>query len=574
MATLQDYLGITALRDAWPKWKANVVAVNNQVINHVAGSADKHAAQDITYTGGFADKTEVNAALDQAKTEIDTIVINASIDPEVALARDSTVKGETFDTLDARLEEDEQDLESYKAESATLSSFPIIVPEVDDTARIQRAIAYAISNKKNLIGSNGDCTISNTIYIPRNADFDKQIILDFNNMNFIVPADVVLFESGYLDGATWFSGMGATIDTNNSFGMELKNFTIEGGLKGIRLNSWNIGCKVTNITSNLCPTVLEMNNCYYSEIDNVKTKGVGGEYLDTRFLFTGYSNLMKISRCTAPNSAIGYKFTGACIAVKFFSNSLEGQTVGVNFASAVYDVSVSDNYIENIYDTAFKFDSQIYNAKFSNNYFNFKGDAWYAFDFIPLPNNNIVIEADNMFNAMIDDSYFFKTVDNVVGYNLFTFKRPQKNLASLADLYSNPTHFSQQGLMKRVYMMPGGRGNLVNGYIPANYSGRYTNGVGALTGAKWVDNSNTVVTLETKTVYSTTQKIYVNLRVSASVFIYIKGEFIGLVFYEYTDTGVVVSTKLSIAIVDEFQVITSVAQAANITAVRGEVRLI
>ena len=118
MATLQDYLGITKLRDAWPKWKANVITVNNQVINHVAGTADKHAAQDITYTGDFVGKTEVKAAIDQAKTEIDTIVVNASVDPEVALARDSTVKGETFDTLDARLEESEQDLVSYKADNA------------------------------------------------------------------------------------------------------------------------------------------------------------------------------------------------------------------------------------------------------------------------------------------------------------------------------------------------------------------------------------------------------------------------------------------------------------------------
>ena len=155
MATLQDYLGITKLRDAWPKWKANVVAVNNQVINHVAGSADKHltsditndseeagtttadaintnkvkvathiagtadkhSAQDITYTGDFVGKTEVKAALDQAKTEIDTIVVNASIDPEVAFARDSAVKSKTFTTLDDRLEEDEQDLVSYKAET-------------------------------------------------------------------------------------------------------------------------------------------------------------------------------------------------------------------------------------------------------------------------------------------------------------------------------------------------------------------------------------------------------------------------------------------------------------------------
>ena len=158
MATLQDYLGITKLRDAWPKWKANVVAVNNQVIahiagtadkhltshvindseeagtttadaintnkakvaDHVAGTADKHSAQDITYTGDFTGKTEVKAALDQAKTEIDTIVISASIDPEVALARESLVKAKTFATIDARFEESEQDLVSYQTETTAL----------------------------------------------------------------------------------------------------------------------------------------------------------------------------------------------------------------------------------------------------------------------------------------------------------------------------------------------------------------------------------------------------------------------------------------------------------------------
>ena len=143
MATLQDYLGITALRDAWPKWKANVIAINNQVINHVAGSADKHAAQDITYTGDFVGKTEVKAALDQAKTEIDTIVVNASVDPEVALARDSTVKGETFDTLDARLEEDEQDLVSYKADNAI--SIKDYGAKNDDSEDISTALLAALA---------------------------------------------------------------------------------------------------------------------------------------------------------------------------------------------------------------------------------------------------------------------------------------------------------------------------------------------------------------------------------------------------------------------------------------------
>ena len=169
MATLQDYLGITALRDAWPKWKANVIAINNQVINHVAGSADKHSAQDITYTGDFDGKTEVKAALDQAKTEIDTIVISASIDPEVAFARDSAVKSKVFGSLDARLEEDEQDFVSYKAETtaqindlmaAKLFKIFATMPTVDQLAAnevglVLGDIVYPITMQDLMVLTNG-----------------------------------------------------------------------------------------------------------------------------------------------------------------------------------------------------------------------------------------------------------------------------------------------------------------------------------------------------------------------------------------------------------------------------------
>ncbi len=77
--------------------------------NHVAGTLNKHNAEHINYSGSFIGKDNVKAALDQAKSEIDTIVTNASKDPEVALARNSAVKAKTFATLDDRLEESEQE---------------------------------------------------------------------------------------------------------------------------------------------------------------------------------------------------------------------------------------------------------------------------------------------------------------------------------------------------------------------------------------------------------------------------------------------------------------------------------
>ena len=162
MATLQDYLGITALRDAWPKWKANVVAVNNQVINHVAGSADKHltshiindssevgtttadaintnmakvathvagtadkhAAENITYTG-IAGGTEVETAINSLKSDIDNVAAGGTDHDALVTAALVDAEGVDFGVaglgtyLDGRLTKWEQDAIAYKAETTT-----------------------------------------------------------------------------------------------------------------------------------------------------------------------------------------------------------------------------------------------------------------------------------------------------------------------------------------------------------------------------------------------------------------------------------------------------------------------
>ena len=177
MATLQDYLGITALRDAWPKWKANIIAVNNQLVNHVAGTADKHAAEKITYAGSLTSKTDVKAALDQAKLEIDTIVISASIDPEVALARDSAVKSKVFGSLDARLEEDEQDLVSHKAENTTLSLKKSLLGDVNMQVRKPEAVISFICDD----GKLEDYTIAKPLFDSEGAHFCNAITSNLLN---------------------------------------------------------------------------------------------------------------------------------------------------------------------------------------------------------------------------------------------------------------------------------------------------------------------------------------------------------------------------------------------------------
>ena len=69
---------------------------------------------------------KINTNFANIKAEIDTIVVNASVDPEVALARDSAVKSKVFGSLDARLEESEQDRVTDKADNTTYKTNQLI----------------------------------------------------------------------------------------------------------------------------------------------------------------------------------------------------------------------------------------------------------------------------------------------------------------------------------------------------------------------------------------------------------------------------------------------------------------
>ena len=134
MATLQDYLGITKLRDAWPKWKANIIAINNQVIAHVAGTADKHAAEKITYAGNIAGAMTVKEGLDLLDTRVDTIIttpVEGVSAQEIIDARGGEIAlGGRLDGVDAQL-----------AETANVKKYGAIGNDIaDDTIAIQSAV--------------------------------------------------------------------------------------------------------------------------------------------------------------------------------------------------------------------------------------------------------------------------------------------------------------------------------------------------------------------------------------------------------------------------------------------------
>ena len=76
---------------------------------------------------------KINSNFTGIKTEVDAIV-TGSANAEVGQAHVSTVKSKTFTTLDDRLEEDEQDLVSYKAETTSELALKAIDVDVRKTA--------------------------------------------------------------------------------------------------------------------------------------------------------------------------------------------------------------------------------------------------------------------------------------------------------------------------------------------------------------------------------------------------------------------------------------------------------
>lgn len=492
---------------------------------------------------------------------------------------------DNFDTLYTQVNAHDDTLTTHDNEIGILSSSDVSLKSyvvadgvTDDTANLQTAIKYCFDNGKNLIGFPGTCKINSTVYLPSNPTAGIQINLDFKGLTFQVTSGVTLFESGIYSSGAWSSTFAEANDTHMSFGVTLKGFRIIGGAKGVRIANWHQGCSVTQITAIDCTTAVEAKNCYYSRIDNVYSSvSAVPPYTRTAFVFSGDCNLMRFSRLVAANSNIGYQFTGPLTACQLTNLSFEGMAIGVQFDSEVYDCVIENSYMENVSDTVIKCGSYVDNLTIRNNYANFIGQAnMYFIDYVPLPLNNIIIEQDNQYINMTDDSKIFKTKDNTAGYNNVTFKRPPKYSSTPSDLLIDNTKFSDQMKIEQELNLARAKGKVVNSYAPGIYSGRYSGGfTGGVAGTTWVNNSNAICTIDTKIVFSDTQRIYVNLKIAANVFNYIKGEFIGTEFWEWTASGSYVkTTALSISTVGGYQRIVSGTLGGTITGVDGEIRLI
>ena len=457
----------------------------------------------------------------------------------------------------------------------------------NDNVAIQKTIEFCLSTKLSLVSNTQKYLVDQTILIPRNFDpafkAPKKINLDFGNSEFILVNDTSLFESGYYNNGVLVSSYGQPVESQNSFEIVLSNFTAttkngsypESYL--IRLQDWHQGTELSNVSTHVFKNFLQSRQNFYMKFTNLNASYSGGGHAGSRFCFHGDHNLCSMNRLVGVNSEIGYYFDGALTAVLFNEVSVEGMTVGCVFDGYVYDISIANCYIEAVDNVAFKFNSYVFSANFSNNYVNFVNrNQMYFVEYAPTPFNNITIESSNHFISMIDDSRIIKNIDNIYGYGI-EINKPKVSSANYADLLVDNNVFGKNITVNQNIGYDGLIGRVNNVFAVGNYSGRFTNGYESQHGFKFINTSSSNLDLQTAITYSRTQRIYVNLRVFlASSNIVVAGEFIGGVseskFFEFTNSGYQLSTKLNLQVVDGFVHIRGIF-SETITTCYGEVRL-
>ena len=456
----------------------------------------------------------------------------------------------------------------------------------DDTAAIQAAVEASISQKKSLVFPSATYAISSTILIPNNSGITSQITIDGGDSVIRPTTDVTIFASARYSGGMLIPTYGEPIDVNFCFGLTLTNFTFSsvGSVAllepAIEIQNWNAGCKLENIISGVHDQFLKARSCFYCDYDRLwcQTATSTGA---TRFLFDQNNNLNFISNCISADSAkagIGYTFNGLVSALTFVNNSIEGVSVGVEFAGEVHGASILNCYGENWADVAVKISSNYSDGlTIDGCYWNFGSDVnAYLLEYVPGPLNNIQVTKNNSYTSMPSDANLFKNVSTTFGYNLLTFDREPITSTSINDFLLNNTNFSTELDYQQTVNQIGLRTEVVNTYAKGVYAGKYTNGFGASNGFTWVNLSSSTLCLTTRIVSSATQLIYVNINVNVSGvgFVNIKGQFVGNDFYQYDGTALTKTTAINVTTVSGYLQINGTMAAAISTAVVGEVRLI
>ena len=446
----------------------------------------------------------------------------------------------------------------------------------DDTTEIQAALVYAFANNKNLVFGTGQTyLISATLIIPQYLNLTyRGIEIDGKFCVITRNGDFAIFTSGYDNAGTLTTNYGTTLDSHFSLGIRLQNFNFTSNalrtVAALKIQDWHQGSQLSNMSFPNCRVAMQANNTYYATFDTLQAPG--GDGSQPMFQWLGNINLNRVSNCVAVNAGgTSYYFAGGVTALTFTGNSVEGCLDGVVFNNSVYDVTIENNYIETFTGTAIKFNDYVYSAIIRNNYVNFKNTGTnYFIDYLPLPQNNIVIENSNYYIDITSQAQVIKTLNTTVGYNNLTIQQPPSSGGTVADLLVNNTLTSDVINWEQKARQAGLRANVVNLFAVGNYSGKMTSGYSH--GNGFVNASvTTSMFLTTHIKSSDTQLIYVNLAINLSGIgiVYIRGQFIGTFWIDLNS-----STTTPTITVPGTTVQINASFANTVSSVNGEIRLL
>jgi hypothetical protein len=134
----------TSLQNLAQKDVDNYNELNGRTEKHISGLAEKHPAQDITYSGSEVG-ADVKTAIDNVYNRVNTIVAGAGeSNTEILDMRHSTAKNKDFEVSGNRLEEIETEAIAHKADYMSVKQYGAVGDGItDDTQAFRDALNAA-----------------------------------------------------------------------------------------------------------------------------------------------------------------------------------------------------------------------------------------------------------------------------------------------------------------------------------------------------------------------------------------------------------------------------------------------
>lgn len=376
----------TKLNEWWSVVKTNFISLNDQLVNHISGANDKHAAQDITYSGN-ATGNNIKVAIDNLNTDIGNLSFTGSEHDALVTAAMVDEEGVNFGSegtatyLDGRLKKWEQKLLSHEADylkhKISVKDFGAKgdwngTTGTDDTISIQNAINYLVSiGGGTLFFPNGNYKISKIgTRVLSYSDIARSYSLLINNTSNITiqfdanasiycpVGDTLVTNAFWVESSSninfyspKFIGIGATttlmleegvgvsfVGCNNCKVFDSYSENMRGNARGYISNNINICDSFSKIyaeehsSSHFC-----LMSCSNSTISNCETYGCSDD--GDIFIYGGDSKNCTIKSC----SSYSYVFGDATKTIP----DLSAQGIAIDGSSR--DCQLLDNYVYGYY---------------------------------------------------------------------------------------------------------------------------------------------------------------------------------------------------------------------------------